>query len=395
MFLSTTVHIIIANIIVILGWFEVGTKDARIRFLRAVAITSIGCLLIAFGLVYPIYHVSHGSPQYAWGHTYELIRPISGVVSLSNQEYRMELGDWSLYDANVFVREFYTNGTPILLVLSSNGAESTVWPFYNDSSEPVGQTFWVHNPPPHVLIIRYQGFNTSFSGWVLVWGIRDPFPLSPPSYPWWGTFLPAIIGVVLLVAGLELFWGQKRESSSRYWNQVLVFCTLGLLLLCLSFPSVVCPHHFLYFEPPEYNNFGEFAGTVTLAEPVVAFPFHGLQPCEVGLYGFHVTFSSVTIRAYTPDGLVNYTWNNVDSNYPNFQDFVLDASGDTVVEVLRETTDSSFRCWLQTSYHPVEIRETHAGAYTPFATLFLVTGIILISFSLFFVVKGFKAFPKS
>ena len=127
---------------------------------------------------------------------------------------------------------------------------------------------------------------------------------------------------------------------------------------------------------------------------MVAFPFHGLQPCEIGLYGFHVTFSSVTIRAYTPDGLVNYTWNNVDANYPNFQDFVLDASGDTVIEVVRETADTSFRCWLQTSYRPVEVRETHAGAYAPFASLFLVSGVILVALCVFFVAKGFRKFDR-
>ncbi|MFX1402999.1 MAG: hypothetical protein ACFE9D_00825 [Promethearchaeota archaeon] len=370
--------------------------DARIQFLRAVVITSFGCLLIGFGSVFPIYHVSTGFPQSDWGgYRYASIRPIRGVVSYISPEFRVTFEEWAMYDVWVSVGGFYTNGTPVILRFSSSGSQTTIGSFYNVSSEPVEYTFWVDDPPPYVLTILYLENITSFSGWILVQGIQIPPPMPPSIYPWVGTFIPATIGLVLLVIGLDGFWIQKRESPSRYWNQVLVFCTLGLLLLSLSFPSVVRPHYFLFYKAPDYNNFGEFAGTVTLAEPVVAFPFHGLQPYEVGLYGFHVTFSSVTIRAYTPDGLVNYTWNNVDSQYPNYQDFVLDASGDTVIEVVRETADTSFRCWLQTSYRPVEVRETHAGAYAPFATLFLVTGVILLSFGLVFMIKGFKDFPEN
>ncbi|MFX1566504.1 MAG: hypothetical protein ACFFCH_10980, partial [Promethearchaeota archaeon] len=61
-----------------------GTKDARNRFLLAIVVASFGCLLIGFGLVYPIYIASDGQPQYAGGGVrYEHVRPIAGVVSIA------------------------------------------------------------------------------------------------------------------------------------------------------------------------------------------------------------------------------------------------------------------------------------------------------------------------
>ncbi|MFX1317651.1 MAG: hypothetical protein ACFE9D_00815 [Promethearchaeota archaeon] len=104
--------------------------------------------------------------------------------------------------------------------------------------------------------------------------------------------------------------------------------------------------------------------------------------------------ASVTVHGFSLDGTLNQTWNFVNSQYPGFQNFGFDTPGDTVVEVIREIEDTTFRCWIITSHRPVEVVLNPAGAYAPFATLFLVSGVVIFSFGLFFLTKGFRVVPK-
>jgi hypothetical protein len=199
-----------------------GTKDPQIRFLGAIVVASVGCLLIGYGLVYPIYSVSNGQPQYAWGGLrYEHVRPIYGVVSDASPEYLVEFDSSWLYDVLVKVRNFYTNGSPVVLIVSSNSDQTTTWDFYNTTDEPINMGIAFDFPSSLSLTVQYDRNTTLFSGWVLVQGIQYP-PIPPPSYPGLPTLSPSVIGIVLLGAGLYLFWVQKRIYVSRNWDQALV-----------------------------------------------------------------------------------------------------------------------------------------------------------------------------
>ncbi|MFW9934789.1 MAG: hypothetical protein ACFFDU_04550, partial [Candidatus Thorarchaeota archaeon] len=94
------------------------------------------------------------------------------------------------------------------------------------------------------------------------------------------------------------------------------------------------------------------------------------------------------------DGSMNYTWNFVNSQYPGYQSLVFDTHGDTVVEVIREAEDTAFSCWVLANHRPVEVRQTHAGAYAPFAIGFLISGVIFLVAGIHFATKGFRESSK-
>jgi hypothetical protein len=366
-----------------------GTKDSQNRFLGAIIVACFGCLLIGTGVVYPIYFVSNGRSQYAWGGLRKYAQPIYGIVSSSSPEYHVELGSVWLRDVLVEVRNFYTNGSPVILIVSAINDQTITYDFHNDTNEPINTGIAFDYPSSLSLTVQYDSNTTLFSGWVLVQGTELP-PLPPPSYPWFFSFFPSSIGLILLGAGLYLFWVQKQRHVSRNWNQALVFCTLGILLLSMSYPSAVRPHSYRFYHVPEYTDFGEFSGTVTAAEPRVNMTLSGLGQYDVELFGFCVETSSVTIQVFSLDGTLNHTLNNVYSYYPGVEYLVFDTTGDTVIEVVREAEDTAFRCWILTKYTPVEIIPHPSGAYAPFATLFLVSGIVLFVLGSYFVVRGFK-----
>jgi hypothetical protein len=367
------------------------TKNPRNRFLGAIVVASFGCLLIGSGLVYPIYLASNDSPLYAWGGLrYQHVRPIAGIVSAGSPEIQVELDSSWLYDVLVKVRNFYTNGTPVILVVSANGEQTTTYDFHNTTNEPISVGIAFAYPSSSLtLTIQYDGNTTLFSGWVLVQGIQLP-PIPPPPYPVFYTFVPAITGLVILCVGLYLFWVQKRIYISRNWNQALVFCTLGVLLLSLSYPSMEGPHYRLYYHIPEYTDFGEFSGSVNASEPHVNMTLNLPNQSDVEFCGFHVTNASVTIHVFSLDGSMNQSWSYVNSQYPGFRNFGFETPGDTVVEVIREAEDTAFRCWIISNYRPVEVWLNPAGYYAAFATLFLVFGVVLFILGSYFVVKGFK-----
>lgn len=380
-------------------------KNPRIRFVNPLVVACLGCLLIGYGLVHPIYLVSNGGPRYAWEDLqYDSLRPIYGIVSSASPNNNFEFETAGLFELIVEVRNFYTNGTPVNITCSSNDEQRTLTDFYNVTAEPVNEVFSFDYSSLIIIIVEYAGNTTLFSGWVVVQGIRYPPPM-PPPYPVLHTFSPLIAGLVVLSLALYWYWVEKRNYASRKWDQALVFCTLGVLLLTLSFPSVVCPHYYLYYHPPEYTDFGEFSGTVTLTMPRVNITLIGLTQSEVGLYGFHVTGSSVTIHAYSlalqppgitdiANGSMNHTWNYVNSQYPGYQSLVFDTLGDTVIEVIREAEDTAFSCWVLASHRPLEVRQTHAGAYAPYAMGFLITGIIFLITGVHFTKKGFHELSK-
>ena len=372
-----------------------GTKNSRTRFLGAIVIACFGCLLIGSGLVYPIYYASSDRPLRAWGGLrYEHVRPIAGIVSNASPIVQVEFDASWLYDVLVEVRNFYTNGTPVVLIVSTNGDQTTTYEFYNTTSEPISEIYPFDYPNSLTLTVQYARNTTFFSGWVLVQGIQYP-PMPPPPYPVFYTFFPSITGVVILCIGLYLFWIQKRLHVSRYWNQALVVCTLGVLLLSLSYPSVGSSHNRLYYHTPEYTDFGEFSGRVSASEPRLNMTLNLPNQFEVELYGFHVTTASVTIHVFSLDGTMNQSWSYVNSQYPGFQNFVFETPGDTVVEVVRETENTTFACWILANYRPVEVWLNPSGAYAPFATLFLVFGVGLFVLGAYFISKGFRDSPKA
>ncbi|MFX1582881.1 MAG: hypothetical protein ACFFCJ_11800, partial [Promethearchaeota archaeon] len=335
-----------------------------------------------------------GQPQYAGGGVrYEHVRPIAGVVSIASPIVQIEFDTSWISNVVVEVRNFYTNGTPVIITVSSNGDESSVWDFYNMTHTPINETFTFNYPSMLILTVQYDSNTTLFSGWVLVQGIQLPPTPPPPALSFYPSG-PLVLGVVHVLLGLYLFGAQKLDYLAGNWDQVLVCCTLGVLLLSLSYPSVAGSPYRLYYHIPEYTDFGEFSGTLSASEPLVNMTLTGLNQSDVGLYGFHVSTASVTIHVFSLDGTLNETWNFVNSQYPGFQTFGFDTPSDTVVEVIREAEDTSFSCWIITSHRPVEFVLTLAGGYAPFAILFLLSGAAIFSTGLFFLTKEFREIPK-
>jgi hypothetical protein len=319
---------------------------------------------------------------------------MKGVVSSTSPEYRVVIETGELFDVVIDLQNFYTNGTPIYLEVTTYGQTSSVDELMNTTSEPIRETAWANHAGWITISIQYVRNTTFFSCWVLVRGVRADIP-PPVTYPNPYT-VPAgsfIIGSIFLGGGLFLFWHQKRGYASRDWDKALVLCTLGVLLLSLGFPSLAGPYSYLYYHPLRNTSFGEFTSTVTQAEPRVNTTMRGLRPGEGGVYGFHVTNATVTLHVISIDGSLEYTWYDVSAKYPNYQFFEFDTTGDTVVEVIREDEDTSFRCWLLANDRFVEVRRTPAANYIIFAFIFFEVGAVLFVLSFIFIIKGFKEYP--
>jgi hypothetical protein len=374
-----------------------GTQNWRIRYTSALILACFGCLLIGFSLVYPIYYASNLTSYRAYGGIqYFEVKPFFGTVSENNTEFYVDFDSRPYYDVTLEVRNFYTNNTPVNLILSTFYSNETVQNFYNHTTDPINHEFEVWDSDQFFIIIQYNGSAATFSFWTLLYGTMPIPPTSPTVIPFpyqicGSTF---VFGLILLVVGLHTFRIQKRFRHSRNLDHALIFCCLGVLLITLSFPSLVRPHYYLYYPPPEIIDFGEFSGTVTQTVPRVNMTLWGVNECMVSLRTFFVTNASVTINAYILNGSLISTWNYVNSQYPEYRNFVFNTTGDAVIEVVRESEDTAFSCWVLYSFREVEIRQTYAGNYALYATVFLITGIILLGFGFHYTFKGFKELPK-
>ncbi|MFW9934788.1 MAG: hypothetical protein ACFFDU_04545, partial [Candidatus Thorarchaeota archaeon] len=150
-----------------------GNKDLRIQFPIVLLIACVGCLMIGVGLVYPIYSVSNGQPQYSWGGVrYDSVRPISGMVFNASPEYHVDFDTSWLYEVTLQIRNFYTNGTPVSIIILSNGEQIALTEFYNLTAEPINESFSFDYPSSITIVILCVGNTTLFSGWVLIQGIQ-------------------------------------------------------------------------------------------------------------------------------------------------------------------------------------------------------------------------------
>jgi hypothetical protein len=325
---------------------------------------------------------------------YREVVPISGTVSETS-------GDWyhtfavygTAVDVTVEVQNFYTNGTPVTLILATEHGEISEDNFYNQTAEPVNHEFQTGSAIQLILAIRYAGNASVFSGWAMYHGI-DFFPMMLPRSPIFEIIFLFFFGSLFLTIGLYRYRVQRRYRPSGDFAKILILYTLGFLLLGLCFPSFVRPHTYLYYETPEFTNFGEFTNAVTLTQPRVNITLLGLNTELIELRGFFVTASSVTIHAYSLETPMNYTWNFVNSQYPGYHNFHFEITGDTVIEVLRESEDTGFRCWVLASSRNVEIRQHPAGNYAPLATAFLVSGSGLLAVGLVYTLRSFDESSK-
>lgn len=382
-------------------WYGMGTQNQQIRYLRAFIIACFGCLLIGYSLVYPIYYATSPSINYGYERKrYAGVKPYFGTVSENETDFYADIDanlddPFYYYELTLEIRNFYTNNTPVTLILSTHFTNQTVPNFYNLTAEPINYEFQIWDPTQFYLIIQYNGSASAFSFWAIVHGeLWLPTIPPPPIFPLALTGLSFVVGIILLVLGLYDYKVQKRSRHSYNLDRALIFCCLGLLLVTLSYPSIVRPHYTLYYHPQEYIDFGLFSGTVNQTVPRVNMTLWGINESVVEIRTFFVTNASVTIHAYPLDGSLNRTWNYVNSQYPGYQNFVFDTAGDTILEVERETEDTGFSCWVLVSFREKEIRQNYAGHYAPYATIFLVSGIFLLGLGLYSASKGFRELPK-
>ncbi len=181
---------------------------------------------------------------------------------------------------------------------------------------------------------------------------------------------------------------------NRLLRRALIFCSLGILFLSLSYPSLTRSHYFLHYHPQEYSDFGEFSGLVSQSVPRANRTLIGIQASTIELRTFFVNQSSVTIRIYTPDGSANQTWNYVNSQYPGFRTFECYTTNDTIIEVIRETDDVEFRSWILVRHSETDIHLSYAGAYAPYAYFFFAIGIILLVSGCYYASLGLPILSK-
>lgn len=371
-------------------------RHSKLRhdYLVALAFCCLGCLLIGSSIVYPIYVASSSLtlPTYG-GQYYSEVTPYSGNVSVTTTEFVVSPEPDIYWDLLIEIKKFYTNNSSVTLIFSTNTHNETVPNFYNQTAEPINHEFFAWNYD-FSIIIQYNGTPANFSFWLLVNGTPPLIPAPPDT-----SFLPIdfiffLSGILFLLFGLRRYRWEKLFIQTRSLRRALIFCSLGILSLSLSYPSLTRPHYFLYYHPQEYTDFGEFSGIVSQSFPRVNRTLLGVEDSTIELRTFFVNHSSVTVRAYTLDGSINETWNYVNIQYPGYQTFVWDTTNDTVIEVIRETGDVEFRSWILVRRIDSEFVLNYAGAYAPYAILFFGIGTILLITGYYHASQGLRTLSK-
>ncbi len=371
-------------------------RHNRLRhdYLVALALCCLGCLLLGSTVVYPIFAASSSLTIHGYGgRYYSEVTPYFGAVSESATEFVVTPVSDIYSDVIVEIRNFYTNNSSVTLILAAYTHNETVPNFYNQTTEPINHEFhaWHYD---FSIVIQYDGYPADFSFWLLVTG-TPPLPPPPPIFvrlPF--DIILLVFGITLLILGLHRYRLEKLFIQTRSLRRALIFCSLGILFLSLSYPSLTRPLYFLHIRPPEYTDFGEFSGIVSQSVPRVNRTLIGVEDSTIELRTFFVNHSSVTVSAYTPDGSVNQTWNYVNSRYPGYQTFEFYTTNDTIIEIIRETDNVEFHSWILVRHIGTDILLNQAGFYAPYAFLFFGIGIILLISGWYYVSQGLRTLSK-
>lgn len=345
--------------------------------------------------MYPIFAASCSLTLHGHGgRYYSEVTPYFGSVSENATEFVVTPESDIYWDVIVEIRNFYTDNSSVTLIFIASSHNETIPNFYNSTTEPINHEFsnWNYD---FYIVIQYDGSPANFSFWILVNGTPPLIPPPPPfitRVPFEIILLPA--GFLALILGLQRFRLEKLLVRNRLLRRALIFCSLGIIFLSLTYPSLTRPHYFLYYHPQEYSDFGEFSGKVSQSVPHVNRTLIGIEDSTIELRTFFVNHSSVTVRAYTLDGSINETWNYVNIQYPGYQTFVWDTTNDTVIEVIRETDDVEFRSWILVRRIETELVLNYAGAYAPYAYLFFGIGTILFVSGCHYASQGLRTLSK-
>jgi len=315
-----------------------------------------------------------------------------GTVSENATEFVVTPEPDIFWDILVEIRNFYTNNSSVTLIFSTHTHNETVPNFYNHTTEPINHEFITWNYD-FAIIVQYDGIPANFSFWLLVDGTPPLVP--PPVFSMVPIDLILFIsGIMLLFLGLRRYRLEKLFIRTRSLRRALICCSLGILFLSLSYPSLLRPHYFLHYQPQEYTDFGEFSGIVNQSVPRVNRTLLDIEDSTIELRTFFVNHSSVTVRAYTPDGSINQTWNYVNSQYPGYQTFECYTTNDTIIEVIRETNDVQFSSWILVRHSETTILLNYAGAYAPYAYLFFGMAAILLVSGCYYASQGLNILSK-
>ena len=363
-------------------------------YLAVLFLCCLGCLIIGSVIVYPIYSASSSLTIHGYGgRYYSEVAPYFGSVSENSTEFVVTPEPDIYWDLIVEIRNFYTDNSSVTLIFATFTHNETVPNFYNLTTEPINHEFFTWNYDFNI-IIQYDGIPANFSFWLLVNG-TPPLPPSPPVISiGYIDFIFFVSGIILLALGLHRFRLEKLFIRTRSLRRALICCSVGILFLSLSYPSLTRPHYFLHYHPQEYSDFGEFSGIVSQSVPSVNRTLIDIEDSTIELRTFFVNHSSVTVRAYTPNGSVNQTWNYVNSQYPGFQTFECYTTNNTIIEVIRETDDVEFSSWILVRHSETDILLNYAGFYAPYAYLFFGVGIILLVSGCYYISQGLPTLSK-
>ena len=369
-------------------------SNLRHDYLVALAFCCLGFLIIGSVIVYPIFSTSSSVILHGHGgRYYSEVTAYFGSVSENTTEFVVTPNHDIYWDIIVEIRNFYTNNSSVTLILAAYTHNETVPNFYNHTTEPINHEFhaWHY---VFSIIIQYDVSPANFSFWLLVTGTPPlpPPPLISPGLPF--DIILLVFGITLLILGVRRYRLEKLFIQTRSLRRALIFCSLGILFLSLSYPSLTRPHYFLHYLPPEYSDFGEFSGKVSQSVSCVNRTLIDIEDSTIELRTFFVNHSSVTVSAYTPDGSVNQTWNFVNSRYPGYQTFECYTTNDTIIEVIRENDDVEFSSWILVRHIETDILRNNAGFYAPFAYLFFGIGTILLVSGCYYASQGLPTLSK-
>jgi len=369
-------------------------SNLRHDYMVALALCGLGCLFIGSTIVFPIFVSSSSLTLHGYGgRYYGEVAPYFGTVSENATEFVVTPDPDIYWDLIVEIRNFYTNNSSVTLIFATPTHNETVPNFYNLTNEPINREFYVWHSD-FSLIIQYDMAPANFSFWVLVNGILPIPPHIPISLRFPLDIILLVFGILLILIGLSKYRFEKLFIQNRLRRRALIFCSLGILFLSLSYPSLTRSHYFLCYHPQEYTDFGEFSGIVSQSVPRVNRTLLNIEDSTIELRTFFVNHSSVTVMAYTRDGSVNQTWNYVNSQYPGYQTFECYTTNDTIIEIIRETGDVEFRSWILVRQNRTEFVLNYAGAYAPYAYLFFGIGTILLVSGCYSASQGLRILSK-
>ncbi|MFX1566585.1 MAG: hypothetical protein ACFFCH_11390 [Promethearchaeota archaeon] len=165
--------------------------------LQAFLFCGLGCLLIGAGMVFPFSYFRYRS--YSWPpERFYIVTQFSGQVTNETPVVYHFLPEYGSDVEALEIRDFYTNGDPVnLLISSSDELIESYYNFSNTSENPLNLFF--NDTIPIMLRVEYNNTPATFSSWLFL-----RFLIPPPVASIVPDYTPIIMTGVLLIFGFIL-----------------------------------------------------------------------------------------------------------------------------------------------------------------------------------------------